>query len=151
MTKNRLIFASAVLTIAIAGCGGGSNKALSYSAFGKKADKICQDAENENKALGKTTTSEATPENGALIGKLVDIVQKQRDKIDGLNAPDQLKQPKDDFVSVTDQQIELAKKAGDAANAKDQPGYESAIKELQALSPKGNAAGSKLGAPACAK
>jgi hypothetical protein len=151
MHKNRLITASALVSLALAGCGGGdSNKKLSYSAFGKKADTICQDAEDQNKALGKTTTNEATSENGELIGKLVGIVQKQRDKIADLKAPEQLKASQDEFVSLTDQQIELAKTAQTAANAQDQPGYESAITKLQALSSEANAAGSKLGAAACA-
>lgn len=151
---HRLLTAAALLTsaIAVVACGGGdSNKKLSYSGFGKAADKICQDAEDKNKELGETTTAEATPENGKLLGQIVDIVQEQRDDLDGLNAPDQLTGPRDEFVSIMDRQIEIAKKTEDAANVKDQEGFEAAAGELRALSPEANAAGSKLGAPACAK
>jgi hypothetical protein len=152
MSKFRFFLLSVFTTAILAGCGGGSdNKTLSYSDFSSQANQICQDAEDQNKALGKTTTAAATPENGALVDKLVAIVQKQKDKLAGLKAPDQLKSSQDEFVSLADQQITIAKKASTAAKAKDQAGYVSAIKELQALSPKSNAAGSKLGAAACAK
>jgi hypothetical protein len=152
MHKNRIITASAVVTLALAGCGGGgdSNKKLSYSAFSSKANDICQKAEDDNKALGKTTTAEATPENGELIGKLVGFVEKQRDDLEDLNAPDQLEAAQEEFIKLTNQQIDIAKEAQTAANAKDQQGYENAITRLQALSSQANAAGEQLGAPACA-
>ena len=157
MTKNRFLPASAaalVLAFAAAGCGGddgGSNKTLSYSDFSKKANDICQKAEDDNKALGQTTTEEATPENGQLIGKLVNIVEKQRDDLEELKAPDQLEAAKEEFVSITNQQVDIAKEAQTAANEEDQTSYENAIKRLQALSGSANAAGSQLGAAACAR
>ena len=153
MKINRLLPAlAAVLALVFAGCGGGddSNKKLSYSSFSTKANDICQKAEDENKALGKTTTADATPENGELIGKLVGIVEKQRDSLEDLKAPDQLAAAQDEFIKLTNQQIDLAKQAQTAAGAKDQTAYENAIKQLQALSGQANAAGSKLGAKACA-
>jgi hypothetical protein len=151
MIRKALLAAAGAATLAVTGCGGGdSNKALSYSAFGTEANKICQDAEAKNKALGKTTTAEATPENGVLIGKLLDIVKKQRDDIKALKAPDQLTAARDAFVKVADEQIAVAEKAKTAANAKDQAGFVAAGKELQALTPQQRETGSKLGAAACA-
>ena len=157
MTKNRFLPASAAaLVLAFAaGCGGGddggSNKTLSYSDFGKQANDICQKAEDDNKALGQTTTQEATPENAQLIGKLVNIVEKQRDDLEELKAPDQLEAAQDEFVSITNQQVDIAKEAQTAASEEDQTGYTNAIKRLQALSGSANAAGSKLGAQACSR
>jgi hypothetical protein len=152
MITKTLTAAAATAALALAGCGGGGddNKALSYSAFGKKAETICKDAEDQNKALGKTTTGEATPENAALIGKLRDIVQTQKDKLAALKAPDQLKAAQDEFIKVTDQQLTITKKLQAAGDAKDQAGYIAAAREVQALQPQQQAAGSQLGAPSCA-
>jgi predicted O-linked N-acetylglucosamine transferase (SPINDLY family) len=154
MTKNLSASLAGLALLFAAGCGGGdggSNKTLSYSDFSKKANAICQKAEDDNKALGQSTTQEATPENGQLIGKLVNIVEKQRDDLEALKAPDRLEAAQDEFVSITNQQVDIAKEAQTAANEQDQKGYENAVKRLQALSGSANAAGSKLGAEACSR
>jgi hypothetical protein len=113
--------------LAVAGCGGGSsNDTLSYSDFGSQADQICKDGTDAVNKLPKSA-------NGS---DFADAIQPYVDKIKALKAPDELKSAQDDFVSISEEQA-AAGRAGD-------------FKKVQSLGAASDAAGSKMGAPACA-
>jgi hypothetical protein len=106
--------------LVVAGCGGGSsNDTLSYSDFGSQASAICKDG---NEAVQKLT-------DPSQIGP---TIQPFIDKIKDLKAPDELKSAQDEFVSITQQQIDAP-----------------TPKAAQALQSASDAAGSKMGAPDC--
>jgi hypothetical protein len=153
LTKIRLFAAAAavVVTGALAGCGGGdSNKTLSYGDMSAQANQICNDVNPEIKSLSQKLTGKAStdaPVLDQIIPKLDDAIGRFKD----LNPPDELKADYDRFISTSDAQIALDKKAQAAAKSGDQQAYEAALKELKASSydSQNDEAASKLGAKAC--
>lgn len=151
MTKLRLVATAAVAAAVIAGCGGGdSNKTLSYSEMGAQANKICNDVNPEIKALGAKITGKAStdaPILDQIIPKLDDAIGRFK----ALKPSDELKPDFDRFLSTSEVQIALDKKAQAAAKSGDQAAYTAAIKALKAspASSQNDAAASKLGAKAC--
>jgi len=118
-----------VLAFAAAGCGGGSsNDTLSYSDFGTQADQLCSQGEAAVKAANLGPSD---------LAKFGQIIQPYVDRLKALKAPDELKSAQSDFVSISEQQIDAANKGDD--------------KTVESLSAQSDAAGSKMGAPACAK
>jgi hypothetical protein len=101
MTSSRAVAMAGVVTIALAGCGGSSNKQLSYSAFVSKANAVCRNARAEFSKAG--SPGEAAP-----------ILDKYVKKFKDLKPPDQLKSPYNRFISTSDRQVALLKK-GDTA------------------------------------
>jgi hypothetical protein len=151
MQKNRfIVVAAACAAIGVAGCGGSSNKALSYSDFSKKANEICKTENVKIKATSAKLTG--VPANDAPIWTtLVPQLQAASDKIAALKPPDQLKATFDEFNSINDQQIAGAKKAEAAAKAGDQATYIAAVKAGKPLGQQSDLAASKLGAIECTK
>ena len=151
MIKLRLVATAAVAAAVIAGCGGGdSNKALSYSDMSAQANQICNDVNPEIKSLsqkltGKTATD--SPVLDQIIPKLDDAIGRFKD----LKPPDELKPDYDRFISTSEAQIALDKKAQAAAKSGDQTAYDAALKELKrsTYDSQNDEAASKLGAKAC--
>jgi hypothetical protein len=122
MIRRNAALAAAVAATALAGCGGSSNKQLSYSDFISKANKVCADGNAEV----------ANVSDAKKAGQILDkYVQKFKD----LEPPDKLKPAYDEFVAVSQQQVEKLN-AGDfeAANA---------------LGPKSNEIAAKMGTRQC--
>jgi hypothetical protein len=150
MTKNGLKVVAAVAALGVAGCGGSSNKALSYSDFSTKANDICKSVSSKTDSIGSKLTGEAASD-APVYDKLIPAVQQGRDDLAKLKPPEQLKADLNSFLSITDQQIANAKKAQAAAKAGDQSGYIAIVKATQPLQKQSNVEGSKLGAADCAK
>ena len=153
MTKFRLIAAAAVAALAIAGCGGGdkSNKSQGYSDFSAAANKVCNDANPDIKATTSKLTGKAT-EDSPVFDELVPKLEDAAAKFKALKPPKELKADFDQFNSVTEQQIALAKKAQQAAKSGDQAAYVQVLKEIKAaksLDQQGDLAASKMGAGDC--
>ena len=151
MIKLRLFAAAAVAAGVVAGCGGGdSNKTLSYSDMSAQANQICNDVNPEIKSLSQKLTGKAStdaPVLDQIIPKLDDAIGRFK----GLKPPDELKPDYDRFISTSEAQIALDKKALGAAKSGDQKAYEAALKEIKAsdLDSQNDEAASKLGAKAC--
>lgn len=122
MTRRHAALAAAVAAAALAGCGGSSNKQLSYSDFISKANKVCADG---NVELAKVNDPK----------KAGEILEKYVDKFRDLKPPDKLKPEYDEFVSVSEQQV-------DKLNAGD---FEAA----NALGPKSNELAAHMGTQGC--
>lgn len=113
---------AAVAAIALAGCGGSSNKQLSYSAFVSKANDLCR-------------TGQAETDKAADVKQAGAIAEKYVKKFKELKPPDQLKAAYDRFISISEQQV-VAAKRGDAAI-------------VQRLNTSSDAAASQMGATDC--
>ena len=122
MTRSHAAIAAALAASALAGCGGSSNKQLSYSGFISKADSICR--------AGKAATAKATSPQGA--AKAGDKYVKQ---FKALKPPAKLKPAADEFISVSEQQ-EQRLEASDVNGA-------------NALNGKSDEAASKMGTQDC--
>ena len=122
MIRSHAAIAAAAATAVLAGCGGDSNKELSYSAFISKADKVCADG---NAELAKIQDA----------GKAGEVLDKYRKKFEDLKPPAKLKPDYDEFVSITQQQVDKLK-AGDFDGA-------------NALGPKSNEVAARMGTREC--
>ena len=122
MRTSRAAAVAGAVTIALSGCGGSSNKQLSYSDFISKSNDLCR--------KGQAEVSKATDLKSA-----GSIVEKYVKKFKDLKPPDQLKAPYDRFVSISEQQVEAAKKGDSAA--------------VQRLESESNTAASEMGAREC--
>jgi hypothetical protein len=101
MSTSRVAAVAVALTIALAGCGGSSNKQLSYSDYISKANTLCRNGQAE---FAKVKSP----------GEAATLLERYVKKFKDLKPPDELKGPHDRFVSVSEQQIALLKK-GDTA------------------------------------
>ena len=97
MRISRAAAIAGAVTIALAGCGGSSNKQLSYSDFIAKANDLCRKGQAE---FTKVDSAE----------KAKPILDKYLKKFKDLKPPDQLKPPYDRFVSITEQQVTALEK-----------------------------------------
>jgi hypothetical protein len=142
---------AAMAALGVAGCGGGSsNKALSYSDFGKKADEICKTENAKIKSVSAKLTGKASTD-APVYDELIPKLQEASDKIKGLKPPDELKTNFDNFNSITGQQIALAKEAQTAAKGGDDAAYIAVLKKGQPLGKQSDSEASKLGAAECTK
>jgi hypothetical protein len=150
MIRHGIKVVAVVVALGVAGCGGDSNKTLSYSDFGKKADAICTDVNTKTDPIGAKLNGKVQ-NDAPLYPALISAVEQGRKDFGELKPPDELKANFDNFLSITDQQIANAKKAEAAAKAGDQAGYIATIKATQPLQKQSNIEASKLGAAVCAK
>jgi ABC-type glycerol-3-phosphate transport system substrate-binding protein len=122
MNRSHAALAAAAVTAVLAGCGGDSNKQLSYSDFISKANGVCTKGQAE---VAKAGTPEATAK----------ALEQAVNKFKELRPPDKLKPAYDQFVSISEQQLEKVK-AGDIGAA-------------NALGPKSNEAAARMGTEGC--
>jgi hypothetical protein len=162
MFKKILVAALVAAMMTLAACGGSdkksdtssdsgsSNKALSYSDFGKQADAACTAGTAKLNPLGAKLTGQADADT-AVLNEILPAFKGVVDKFKTLKPPAELQAPFDEFNSINDQQVQAFVEAQTAAEAQDQAGYEAAMQKVNDLSAQSDAAGSKLGAPSCAK
>ena len=156
MTRFRFTATAAVAAAALAGCGGGdggdsgNNQTLSYGELGTQANEICTKANAEIEPLSEKLSGE--PKNDAPI--LEDIIATQEPAVDEfkqLKPPEQLQDAFDEFVSISDQQVSIAREAQAAAETGDADAYQEELKKLEPLDKQSDAAARSLGAEECAK
>lgn len=119
----KLFLLTAFAALLVAGCGGSSDSALSASEFADQANTICVDGE-------------AAIKDVATRDEFATVIEPFIQKIEDLEAPDDLKSAQEDFVSLSREQV-AATKAGDDAKAKE-------------LSVESDKAGVAMGADQCA-
>jgi hypothetical protein len=127
----------------------GSNKALSYSEFGTQADALCAAVTADTDPIGAKITGQAATD-GPVLDELIPKLKAGTEKFKTLKPPAELQDAFKTFNDVNAQQVVVVTKAQTAAKAGDQAGYMADLQELQGLSAQSDAAGSALGAPACA-
>jgi hypothetical protein len=142
---------AALAALGLAGCGGGdSNKTLSYSDFGKKADEVCA-SEGAKIKLSSAKLTGNPKTDAPIYDELIPKLKAARDKFKALKPPDALKADFDRFNSLTDQQIAGAEAAQAAAKTGDRAAYIQAVRAIGPLNQQSNLAASKLGSAVCAK
>ena len=134
----------------LTGCGGSSNRRLSYSAFSSAADAICKGAGVQSAAAGSLTAT-ASGANAEVLDKVIAAMRDGVTKLKALEGAPGLESARDTLVNDLDQQLSLGQAASNDARSGNQAGYVSAATEVAALSQQANVDGSRLGAPDCAK
>jgi hypothetical protein len=141
----------ALAAIVAAGCGGGSSKNKAYansvSGYAAALNSICAPLNAKIKAIGATGLAGVAAHGD----EIKSVIQTAVDKIDKLQAPDQVKTEADDFVAKNKEALGkfddliAAAKAGDSAKA------QQIAQEIQALDNATNQDASKIGAARCAQ
>jgi hypothetical protein len=135
---------------ALAGCGGSSNKTLSYSGFGKAANKVCKQATADVNAVSNKLTGKAS-QDAAVYDKLIPKLKAAHDKFAALKPPKALKADFVKFNTLTGAQTTVAAKAQKLAKAGNQSGYVALLQSLNANGKATDLEASKLGAADCTK
>ncbi len=148
MKKTAILAAAGAL--ALAGCGGGDddNQALSYSDFGDAANAICQKAETELSPLEAKFTGQAS-QDAALYDEAVPKLESLGNEFAALDPPAELQDVFDEYNTLRERDLENTKEAQQLADAGDQKGYVTFIKETPSVSADLDLAASKLGAADC--
>jgi hypothetical protein len=150
MIRHGITVVAAVAVLGVAGCGGDddSNKTLSYSDFSNQANDICKSSNEKTAGLKLTGDPKA---DAAALDKAIPEVESALEDFRKLNPPEELKSTYDQFLSISEQQLDNAKKAQAAAESGDKAGEIAVLKATQPLDAQSKEAGSKLGAAECAK
>lgn len=141
---------AAIAALGVAGCGGSSNKSLSYSDFGTKANDVCKSETVKIDAVSHKLTGKATTD-APVYDQLIPLLQAASDKFKALKPPDALKPDFDKFNANTGQQVTIAKEAQTAAKTGNDAAYRAVLLQLKPLGTENKLTGSKLGAADCAK
>jgi hypothetical protein len=151
----RVIAATALAGLALAGCGGDdegdSNQALSYSEFSAEANEICK--EEGDKINATTDQLSGDPAKDAPIWEeAVEQIRAANERFAQLDPPEELQADFDRFNAAASEQLGLAEDAQAAAETGDAQAYRAFIKQLEKsnVDEESDLAGSKLGAAECA-
>lgn len=148
MLRNGFVAVTAVAALAVAGCGGSSNKSSSYSAFVAKANAVCKAANKSIKPLSSKLTGD--PQHDAsLIEQLIPKQKAATASFKALNPPSELKSDFDKFNTLTEAQVTATIAAQKAAKTGDKAAYVASLKAIPPIGKKTDLEASKLGAAAC--
>lgn len=124
-----------LFTVGIAGCGGGDDEdsgPLTKDEYIAQADQICADTKTETDALEPefNAADEAGDVDGAadILAEGSDITKDAFDEIEALEPPEEDQATIDEFISLSQQQIDLGDQIVDAIRA----GDDAAIDDLSA-------------------
>jgi hypothetical protein len=152
MNRHGLLGVATSAAIALAGCGGDSNKQLSYSDFSKKADEICKEQRLKTVSIDAKISGRAKAD-AHVFDQVISVAKDQRTKFEALKPPDELQADFDKFNAITDQSIGLLDKAAKTAQSGNQAGYQQVLTEIRRslLGRQRDFEASKLGAIECTK
>ncbi len=119
----KLFVLAAFAALVAVGCGGGSDSTLSAAEFADQANQICVDGS-------------AAIKDAKTVDEFASTIEPYIQKIEDLDAPDDLKSAQSDFISISREQV-AAYKAGDA-------------KKGNQLGAESDKAGAAMGADECA-
>lgn len=144
--------AVAAAALGLAACGGdgeNNNSQLSYSDFTREANEICAQADREITPISERLTGEAQ-NDAPIVEQIVDKQESAIEDIKNLKPPDELQAEFDQFVDISEQQLEIVKEAESAAKAGDTQRYQATLQQLQPLDKDSDQIASRLGAAECA-
>jgi hypothetical protein len=154
----------AVGSLAVAGCGGGSDSSttgasgtsgaagstpLSQDEFVSQANAACKDANDQIVAL-KAPASTVTAQ-AATVSQEIPIINSSLSKLTAITPPADLQSKYSQWLSEAKQQVSLATQLVDAAKANDTAKVQAIGQQLGANSDKNNALARDLGLTECAK
>ncbi|HEX3268727.1 MAG TPA: hypothetical protein VHQ98_12155 [Gaiellaceae bacterium] len=124
------LLAVAVLAFGAAACGGGSDR-LTKSEFVTRADAICAKYEQRVRAEMRGVPAGNSAELASAIERVLPVIRKGNDELRVLSPPESLQDRYDRWIQIADAEVDAAKKLHDALRDNDQPGVQTAFKQLQ--------------------
>jgi hypothetical protein len=160
------LLAAGALALVAAGCGGddeggGDGERLTKAQFVVQGNAICKAGNAKAEALKPDLpptfdpTKDSTPEEqldkfGDYLDDLVDIFKDQNDKLHDLNPPEELEDDFNKALSISDETINEAEEAAEAAHDADREKLKDKLAEGQKHSDEADALATKIGLTECA-
>jgi hypothetical protein len=144
----RLLLVLVALTaLAVGGCGGGGR--LSKDAYAAKANAICADYNAKVKAIGISGTSLDTL--AKYIDRVIPLLEDGLGRLKKLKPPEDEQTLADQWLEIGDQQLDLIKKARDAARNGNRAKVDKLGAQFDATNKQSRALARRLGATTCAQ
>jgi protein-tyrosine-phosphatase len=140
------LVSSAALAVA-AGCGGSGGDRLSREELVSEADAICTQYEDELESL-------AQPENIQDLDRLVEdakpIVESGLEELRGLEPPEDLEDPYDEWISRTEENVDRLDELGEAVADRDEQRIGEVVGEIQQTEEEADELAGEIGLQECA-
>lgn len=122
MNRRRMASAAAAAVlgfsgVGLAGCGGGGSSTLSVDEFVDELSDICNDTEKD---LDDLTFPEDAAGTEQFAGDVIEIYTEAKERLSGLNPPDDLARDFTDFKDVVDDELKLLGDLEDAGKDEDE-------------------------------
>lgn len=144
----RIAVIGGVAALAVAGCGGGSDNALSKAELAKAANKICQKYAAEGQKLGQPELSDPAKAQ-EYFNKAADLAKKQEGELSDLDPASDVQADWDKLIKSSQDATKLLNDLASAAGSKDQEQGAKLIQDLTTVSQQLDDAASKVGATDC--
>jgi hypothetical protein len=130
MPLRLLLLAVAVPAFVAAGCGSGSER-LTKSEFVTQADAICAKYEQRVQAAMRGVPAGDSAQLASAIERVLPVIRKGNDELRALSPPENLQGRYDRWMQIADGEVNAARKLHDALRDNDQPGVQTAFRQLQ--------------------
>jgi hypothetical protein len=130
MPLRLLLLAVAVPAFVAAGCGGGSDR-LTKAEFVTRADAICAKYERRVRAAMRGVPAGDSAQLATAIERVLPVIREGNDELRALSPPENLQSRYDRWMQLADGEVDAAQKLNDALRDNDQPGVQTAFRQLQ--------------------
>lgn len=139
--------ATVILATVVAGCGGGSDEALSKTELIAKADAICKNVNDRTNALRAPTNIKSA---ARLLRRTLAILGGGLARLDKLKPPGDLEPAYDKWIAKNVELVAAARQAQTAAARGDERQLQSAVAQASEVHNEANRLAAKIGLEVCA-
>lgn len=141
--------APALAVLALAGCGGGDDDALTERQLASRADEICERYSREVLELGNPKVTDAR-DAARYFSATREFSVKQQDEMEKLTPPEDLQDEFDDLIAAFADTTRLLGDLGAASADRDQERIAELLQDAESLTDRVDAAADAIGAEDCA-
>jgi hypothetical protein len=124
-----VVGAAALFLSACGGGGGGGDQSLSADEFRRQADAICKQYEEKLNELGSPSS---LADLGDFVDKAVPVIEEGNNKLQALEAPDELSGDWDRAMELQDKNLQVARDLQEAIHANDTARTQDLVSKLDA-------------------
>jgi hypothetical protein len=138
--------AAALFLAACGGGGGGGSQSLTADEFRQQADAICKQYEDKLNELGSPSSLD---DLGNFVDKAVPIIEEGNNKLQDLEAPDELSADWDRAMELQDKNLRLARDLQGAIHDNDTARVQDLVSQLDATDAESTRLARKVGLENC--
>jgi hypothetical protein len=129
--RSGLVILACAAALILAACGGGSGGGQSLTAdeFRQQADAICKEYEDKLNELGSPSSLD---DLGNFIDKAVPIIEEGNNKLQDLEAPDEVSADWDRALELQDKNLQVARDLQEAIHDNDTARIQDLVSQLDA-------------------
>jgi hypothetical protein len=148
--RSGLAFVAGAAALFLAACGGGSSggggESLSAAEFRQQADAICKQYEDKLNELG---TPSSLDDLGNFVDEAVPIIEEGNNKLQELDAPDELSEDWDRAMELQDKNLQVARDLQEAIHDNDTARVQDLVTQLDATDQESTSLARKVGLENC--